>query len=122
MLEQLETDDPPVDDVDEDLESSKADDDVGDLDLADEESADELDYDEDDDSPIARPEFGKWPSKSIREVRLDVTETGTEAPQDRANASHSISKTLRWSDMDRPQDWSNNLLSRQEDFWPTDSF
>ena len=94
MLEQLETDDPPVDDVDEDLESSKADDDVGDLDLADEESADELDYDEDDDSPIARPEFGKWPSKSIREVRLDVTETGTEAPQDRANALFKSSRRL----------------------------
>lgn len=77
--EPLETDDP--DDVDEDLDTN----DVDELDLSgDEESADELDYDEDD-SPLARPEIGPWPKKSIQEVRFDLAEHGAEAPEDRAN-------------------------------------
>lgn len=81
-LGQFEADDPNKNGADDDLEES----DVDELDLSADELEDEIedDFDEDD-SPIARPEFGQWPSRSIRETRLDLAEYGAEAPEDRSS-------------------------------------
>jgi len=103
-LEPMESDDSKMDeDEDQDLladDDSKMDED-DDQDLLadddstdqDEETADELDY-EDDDSPIARAEFGAWPSKSIQEVRLDLAEHGAQSPEDRSNRLFDSSRRL----------------------------
>ncbi len=94
VLEQSETNNVTIDDGDEDSEPEK----LSDLELTEneseneseeesenesEEESDELDFDEDD-APIAQSEFGRWPSKSIQEVDLDVLESGAEAPEDRS--------------------------------------
>ncbi len=87
-LGQLETNEAKATEAAEDLEDSEEDDpDLSNDDLEDildDEINDEFD-DGEDDSPIARPEFGPWPSKSIQAVRLDMVEYDAEAPEDRAS-------------------------------------
>ena len=94
------TDDPQKVDVGDDLDDLEASDadelnpsggelDREDLDDETLEGDDEIDdddfEDDEDDAPIARPEFGRWPSKSIQEVRLDLVEHGAQSPEDRSN-------------------------------------
>jgi hypothetical protein len=88
ILGQLETEDPTSDGNEEDRESSEADD----LDLADDESADELNDVDENDTPVAQAEFGRWPSKSIQEVYIDLAEYGDEVPEDRSSKLYESSQ------------------------------
>ena len=94
-LDGLETGDPSMDDVDEDLKASDDELDLSEDELdgenLDDELAEDLEYD---DAPIARPEFGPWPSKSIQQVRLDLVEHGAAAPEDRSSRLFASSQRL----------------------------
>jgi hypothetical protein len=43
-------------------------------------------FDDEDDTPVERREFGAWPMKSIRQVGLDLSERDAAAPEDRSIA------------------------------------
>lgn len=95
----METTEDDMDTKDEDSSDASDDDldlsdDEDDLDMSDDdESADELDYDEDD-TPIARPEIGPWPRKSIQEVRLNLAENGAQSPEDRSSKLYESSRRI----------------------------
>ena len=94
MLKPSITDEPKMVEADEDLEDVESGD-VGQRNLSGDELELEDDFeDNENDSPIARPEFGRWPSKSIYEVSLDLTEHGATSPEDRSARLFNSSQRL----------------------------
>ncbi len=94
-LGQLETEDTALEEAEKDADEKELD--KLDLSVDDDESLDDDDEeslvdDIDEDTPIARPQFGNWPSKSIQEVRVDASEYDAKVPEDRSGTLFESSR------------------------------